>query len=159
MIQQKGVLHLDLFTPYKIGYDFSVIVTNKKGKTRDVRQFHQGRVEQEGLFAELKSYSQIDYIPVRGKVGNQAYLLSALLSHNLNREIQMQLNERNRKISVRRAALCAFDTLNRTRNTLIIKARRIVRPNGRFILSMDFNETLKSQFENYFQCFAKEIYA
>ena len=49
--------------------------------------FHNGRGAQEGVFAELKSQTQMDYVPTRTKAGNQAYLFSAVLAHNLNREM------------------------------------------------------------------------
>ena len=85
--QYKGPLQLDLFIPYEYGYDFKVIVTNKGLSARKVMSFHNGRGAQEGIFAELKSQSQMDYIPTRRQAGNQVYILSAILAHNLNREI------------------------------------------------------------------------
>ena len=36
---------------------------------------------QEGIFAELKTDNQLDYVPTRTWVGNQIYLLSVLLAH------------------------------------------------------------------------------
>src|SRR5690606_35756346 len=32
----------------------------------------------------------MDYVPTRKLVGNQVYVLTAMLAHNLNRELQMQ---------------------------------------------------------------------
>jgi hypothetical protein len=54
-----------------------------------VGSFHNGRGSHEGLFAELKSENQMDYVPTRTWRGNLVYLLSALLAHNLSRELQM----------------------------------------------------------------------
>jgi hypothetical protein len=80
---------LDLFVPHEEGYAFKVIVTNKQIKAKKVLMFHNGRADQEGLFGELKSQVQMDYIPVRRLGGNQFYNLAAILAHNLTREIQM----------------------------------------------------------------------
>lgn len=60
------------------------------GVGQKVLTYHNGRGAQEGLFAELKSQTQVDYVPTQKLVGNQVYALAAMLAHNLNREMQMQ---------------------------------------------------------------------
>lgn len=152
LLQQKGVVQLDLFIPYKVGVDFSVIVTNKKCCAENVMHYHQGRGSQEGLFAELKSNAQMDYIPVKGKAGNQLYMLCAIMAHNLNRELQMRTNEKDRSVNAKRAALWVFNSLNRVRNTLFVQAGRLIHPNGKFILSMNMNDDLKEEMERYSAC-------
>ena len=72
--QDKAPVQLDLFKPIEYGYEFKVIVTNKSVGPRKVVAFHEGRGSQEGIFAELKSYCQMDYVPVTTRVGNQLYL-------------------------------------------------------------------------------------
>lgn len=151
-VQQKGVLQLDLFTPYKIGYTFSVIVTNKKTSAKAVMQYHQGRGSQEGLFAELKSYAQMDYIPVQQKAGNQLYMLCSIMAHNLNRELQMRVYEKERASNPKRAALWVFDSLSRMRHTLFIQAGRLIRPNGKLVLCVNENDAFKRQIEEYSGC-------
>lgn len=84
---RNGQCLLDLFTPYEIGYDFKVIVTNKRTSAKKALIFHNSRGAQEGVFAELKSHMQIDHVPTCKKAGNQTFLLSAILAHNLNREM------------------------------------------------------------------------
>ncbi|MGD0331499.1 MAG: transposase, partial [Nitrososphaeria archaeon] len=86
---RKEPLQLDLFVPYEYGYEFKVIVTNKWASGKKILRYHNGRAAQESVFGELKSQSQVDYIAVRGLLGNQLYMLAAVLSHNLNRELQM----------------------------------------------------------------------
>lgn len=152
LVQQKSVVQLDLFIPYKVGIDFSVIITNKKCCAKKVMHYHQGRGSQEGLFAELKSHAQMDYIPVRGKAGNQLYMLCTMMAHNLNRELQMRIYEKDRPMNAKRAALWVFDSLNRVRNTLFVKAGRLIRPNGKYILSMNINDDLKEDLERYYAC-------
>ncbi len=41
------------------------------------------RDSQEGIFTKLKSDNQLDYVPTPTWAGNQIYLLSMLLAHNL----------------------------------------------------------------------------
>jgi len=152
-VQQKGVIQLDLFIPYDINYAFSVIVTNKKISNKAVMQCHQGRGSQEGLFAELKSLAHIDYVPVKEKAGNQLYMLGAIMAHNINRELQMRVYEKDRKANPKRAALWVFDSLHRIRNTLFIQAGRLIRPNGKFILCVNENHVFKQKVGEYSACF------
>ncbi|WP_185234992.1 IS1380 family transposase [Teredinibacter franksiae] len=151
-IQHKGVVQLDLFIPYKTGVDYTVIVTNAKRSAKKVMECHQGRGSQEGLFAELKSQAQMDYIPVKTKFGNNMYLLCAVMAHNLNRELQMKTHDKSRKANAKRAAFWVFESLSRVRNTLFIHAGRLIRPNGQLVLSMNSNDTLKNDMDKYFAC-------
>jgi hypothetical protein len=143
--QDKAPIQLDLFKPTEYGYEFKVIVTNKRLSPRKVVAFHEGCGSQEGIFAELKSHCQMDYVPVTTRVGNQLYLLAGILAHNLTRELQMELNSRARGTSAKRAALWCFREIETLRRTLIQRAGRIIRPAGKLILSMNRNETLEKE--------------
>ena len=92
--QHKLPIQLDLFQPTEYGYEFKVIVTNKRMTPRKVVAFHEGRGSQEGIFAELKTHCQMDYIPVKTRVGNQLYMFAGIVAHNLTRELQIQLDPR-----------------------------------------------------------------
>ena len=143
--QDKAPVQLDLFKPTEYGYDFKVIVTNKRTSARKVVRFHEGRGSQEGIFAELKSHCQMDYVPVTTRVGNQLYMFAAILAHNLTRELQMQISPRARGTTAKRAALWCFREIETLRRTLIQRAGRIIRPAGKLILSMDSNEKLENE--------------
>ncbi len=143
--QDKAPVQLDLFKPTEYGYDFKVIVTNKRTSARKVVRFHEGRGSQEGIFAELKSHCQMDYVPVTTRVGNQLYMFAAILAHNLTRELQMQISPRARGTTAKRAALWCFREIQTLRRTLIQRAGRIIRPAGKLILSMDSNEKLENE--------------
>jgi hypothetical protein len=143
--QDKAPVQLDLFRPTEYGYEFKVIVTNKHLSPRKVVAFHEGRGSQEGIFAELKSHCQMDYVPVTTRVGNQLYLLAGILAHNLTRELQMQLAPRARGTSAKRAALWCFREIETLRRTVIQRAGRIIRPAGKLILSMNSNEKLEKE--------------
>jgi hypothetical protein len=147
--QYKGAVQLDLFIPYETGYEFKVIVTNKRLSAKKALAFHNGRGAQEGVFAELKSQTQMDYVPTRRKAGNQVYLFSAVLAHNLNREMQMHCYEQNRNTTEKRAPLWQFEQLGTLRRKLIQRAGRLTRPQGRLTLTMSVNPAVKSELLHY----------
>ena len=147
--QHKGAVQLDLFIPYEYGYDFKVIVTNKLISARKALSFHNGRGAQEGVFAELKSQTQMDYVPTRKKAGNQVYLLSAVLAHNLNREMQMLCYGQERNTTEKRAPLWHFEQLGTLRRKLIQRAGRLTRPQGQLTLTMSANPAVKSELLHY----------
>ena len=147
--QYKEPVQLDLFIPYEYGYDFKVIVTNKRLGARKVLSYHNGRGAQEGIFAELKSQTQMDYIPTRRQAGNRVFVLAAMLAHNLNREMQMMAAEPQRNTTERRAPLWQFEQLGTLRRKLIQRAGRLTKPQGTLTLTMSANPTVKSQLLHY----------
>ena len=147
--QYKGAVQLDLFIPYEYGYDFKVIVTNKRTSAKKALTFHNGRGAQEGVFAELKSHTQMDYVPTRKKAGNQTFLLSAVLAHNLNREMQMLCHEKARNTTEKRALSWCFERLGTVRRKLIQRAGRLTRPQGQLTLTMSTNPAVRSELLNY----------
>jgi hypothetical protein len=151
--QYKGAVQLDLFIPYAYDYDFKVIVTNKCLSVQKALAVHNGRGAQEGVFAELKSQTQMDYVPTRTKAGNQVYLLSAVLAHNLNRETQMHCYTQQRNTTEKRAPLWPFQQLGTLRRKLIQRAGRLTRPQGSLTLTMSANPTVKSELLHYLQVF------
>jgi hypothetical protein len=137
--QNKEPIQLDLFVPHEYGYDFKVIVTNKELAANSIVAFHEGRGSQEGIFADLKSHCQMDYVPVRTRAGNQLYLLAGLLAHNLSRELQMATTPPVRQTTANRAALWTFEKLDTLRTTLINRAGRLTRPQGVLTLTCNAN--------------------
>ena len=81
--QDKEPVQLGLFTPHAEGYEFKVIVTNKREKTKLILLFHDGRARQANMFSEQKSQCNMDFLPIRRLSGNQLYFLSAVFAHNL----------------------------------------------------------------------------
>lgn len=147
--QHKEPIQLDLFEPYEEGYEFKVIVTNKPVHAKRVVTFHEGRGSQEGLFAELKSHCQMGYVPVTTRVGNQIYLLTAMLAHNLTRELQMIAHPPQRGTTAKRTALWAFEQLQTMRRNLLQRAGRLLRPAGRPVLSMNNNASVEQELLHY----------
>jgi len=142
----QGPLQLDLFEPYSVDQDYTMIVTNKEDDdAQAVLYFHHGRGSQEGLFAELKSHNHLDYIPCKQWHANQAYLLATLFAHNLNRELQMTGSTPQREQSAKRAALWAFEKLDTQRQRLLQRAGRLLRPQGKLILSMAANDAVSKK--------------
>lgn len=147
--QRKEPIQLNLFFPHEQGYEFKVIVTNKRVGARHVVAFHEGRGAQEGIFAELKSHCHMDYVPVTTLHGNQIYLLCGMLAHNLSRELQMIAHRPQRKLTAKCTALWAFERLGTLQRKLIQRAGRLLRPAGKLVLSMNKNETVERKLLHY----------
>jgi hypothetical protein len=148
-IRDKGPVQLDLFVPQVYGYEFKVLVTNKKIRSREVVRFHDGRGAQEGVFAELKSQGQLDYIPTQTLAGNQIFLLSAILAHNLNRELQMFARPQARGTTIQRSPLWRFEQLETLRRKLLQRAGRLSHPQGRLTLTMSANRAVRDELLHY----------
>jgi hypothetical protein len=143
--QHKGPVQLDLFVPHEYGYEFKVIVTNKTVCAERVTAYHEGRGSQEGIFGELKSHCQQDYVPVRTLCGHQTYLLAGLFAYNLIRELQMQTTEPSRRTTAKRASLWVFERIDTLRKALIQRAGRLTRPEGVLTLTISANAWIKNR--------------
>ena len=143
--QQKGPVQLDLFEPYQYGYEFKVIVTNKQLGAAALVDYHGGRGSQEGVFGELKTQCQMDYIPVRRRCGNETYLLASLFAFNLIRDLQMQLEPPARVTTRKRPPLWAFEQVATFRRTVLQKAGRLTTPSGKLVLTFCAGKSLKQR--------------
>ena len=147
--QQKSPVQLDIFEPFEYGYEFKVIITNKKVGVKKVLAFHNGRGAQEGIFSELKSQAQMDYVPTRKLAGNQIYLFATILAHNMTRELQMLAHPRKRNTTEKRAALWKFFKIDTIRQTLIQRAGKITKPGGKLTLTMSGNAKVEKEILHY----------
>ena len=152
--QRKGPLQLNLFAPYEYGYQFKVILTNATLSARKLLALHNGRGAQEAIFAELKSQTQMDYIPCRRRAANQTWLLSAIMAHNLNRELTMAADQQERNTTEQRAPWWSFIRLGTRRMRLLQRAGRLTRPNGRLTLTMSANAAVQEELLHYLQAAA-----
>jgi hypothetical protein len=141
----KGPVQLDLFIPHDEHYEFKVIVTNKTVNPLHVVRFHDGRGSQETLFGQGKSQSHMAYIPCRGRIPNQAYLLASTFAHNLTRLLQIWTEPPDRKTNPKRAPLWCFEALHTFRQNIIQKAGRLTRPHGALVLTMAAGDHLKER--------------
>lgn len=137
-------VQLDLFQPGDPYHDHRVIITNKTIRAAKVVRFYHGRGAQEGLFGELKSQIQMDYVPTRREPGNRVYVLAAILAHNLNRELHMIAHRPRRRTTEKRAPLWAFERLDTLRRKVIQRAGRLTRPKGQLKLTMSANEAVQN---------------
>ena len=148
--QHKEPIQLDLFIPYEHDYEFKVIVTNKNRRTaRSVVAFHEGRGTQESIFAELKSQCHMDTIPVKTRVGNQICLLSALLAHNLARELQMIVQRPQRRTTAKRSPCWIFNKIETIRNRWLRRVGRLIHPGNHSILSINANAGIEEEMRCY----------
>lgn len=148
-VQRKEPVQLTLFAPHEYGYQFKVILTNQPLSARKVLALHNGRGAQEALFAELKSQTQMDYIPCNRLHANQTWLLAAIMAHNLNRELQMSAEQPERSTTEQRAPWWSFVRLGTRRMNIIQRAGRLTRPNGRLTLTMSANPTAQTELLHY----------
>jgi len=142
-LQRKGPLQLDLFIPCEEGYEFKAIITNKSVQADTVLRFHNGRGAQEGIFGELKTHCAMGHVPVRRRLGNQIYLLAGLFAHNLVHELQMRTEAPTRQTTDGRAPLWEFKSIDTFRKTLLQRAGRLTRPNGRLTLVISAGHTVR----------------
>jgi len=147
--QRKGPLQLDLFEPVGEDYEYKAIITNKTNKAAHVVRFHEGRGSQEKIFGEAKTQAQMDYIPARKRAANQAYLLASLLTHNLTRELQMNVTPPERGLTPGRAAIWIFQGLETIRRKIIQRAGRLTRPQGRLTLTLGTNNPVENEIARY----------
>jgi hypothetical protein len=143
-----------LFEPYQYGYEFKVTVTNKELSASAVVDYHGGRGSQEGVFGELKTDCQMDYIPVRRRLGNETYLLASLFAFNLVRELQMELEPPTRTTTRKRPALWAFEQVATFRRTVLQRAGRLSTPSGKLVLTFCAGKHLKHRVLQIFQALA-----
>lgn len=143
--RSKQPVQLDLFEPIDFDFRYTVVVTNKTANAATVVRFHHGRGAQEGVFGELKSQGQLDYVPTRTLAGNQLYLLAAVLAYNLNRELQMTVQTTDRTTTPTRAPLWRFTQLETFRRTLLQRAGRLTRPQGALTLTISANPDVRDE--------------
>jgi hypothetical protein len=148
---KREPIQLELFVPHAPGYEFKAVITNKTGSAKRILLFHNGRGTQESLFSELKGQCQMDYVPTRRLAGNQLYFLSAVIAHNLFRELEMVRNRVQRFTTAKRAALWIFPEAATMRQRLILRAGRLTRPQGRLCLTMSGNEITRHDFLGYLE--------
>ena len=152
--QRKGPLQLNLFALYEYGYQSKVILTNATLSARKLLVLHNGRGAQEAIFVELKSQTQMDYIPCRRRAANQTWLLSAIMAHNLNRELQMSVEEPARCTTEQRAPWWSFVRLGTRRMRLLQRAGRLTTPKGRLTLILSANPELQAELSHYLRAAA-----
>lgn len=105
-------------------------------------------------FAELKSQTQMDYIPCKRLAANQTWLLAAIMAHNLNRELQISAEEPTRATTEQRIPWWSFVRLGTRRMNLIQRAGRLTRPNGSLTLTMSANSTVQTELLHYLKALA-----
>ena len=147
--QRKGPIQLNLFVPMDMEYDYKVVVTNKNVKAKAVLFFHNGRGSQETIFGDMKTDCPLDYIPTRRRVGNEIWMLSAVMAHNLSHEIQMRSLKRTVMTSPKRACRYIFEKLGTLRHRLVQKAGRFTRPNGVLTLTLSGNKAIADEISNF----------
>jgi hypothetical protein len=153
--QRKGPLQLHLFEPRDFNYDYKVIVTNKSESAKNVVLFHNGRGSQEAIFGDSKNDTALDVIPCRRLAANQVFTISAMMAHNLSREIQMLAQPSAPRSRVKRPAAWKFEKLNTLRHRIIQRAGRLNRPQGKLTLTMSANQAVRKDLLHFINVLQK----
>lgn len=148
---RQGALQLDIFYPVEHQFSFKAVITNKSESAEAVLGFHNGRGAQENVFAELKSMQQMDYIPTRRLIGNQIFMMSAILGHNLTRELQMIAEDPERGTTRKRAQRWIFEKLDTIRGRIIQRAGRLTSPGGKLTLTMSANPKVAHELTHFLE--------
>lgn len=137
LVREKGPLQLDLFEPRDREYEYKIFITNKVVRAGSAMLFHNGRGVQEAILGEGKHWAALDYVPCRRLLANQIYSTSALLAHNLAREVQMaSAAPRVTRQSANRAPIFEFATLGTIRDRFLRRAGSLTRPSGTLTLTI-----------------------
>jgi len=153
--QRKGPLQLQLFEPVDYNYDYKVIVTNKSESAKNVVLFHNGRGSQEAIFGDAKTDTALDVIPCRRLVANQVFTVSAMMAHNLSREIQMLAQPAAPRAQAKRPAAWKFEKLDTIRHRIIQRAGRLNRPQGKLTLTMSANQAVRKDLLHFLNVLQK----
>ncbi len=153
--QRKGPLQLQLFEPVDFNYDYKAIVTNKTESTKSVVLFHNGRGSQEALFGDAKNDTGLDMIPCRRLAANQVFTISAMIAHNLSREIQMLAQPSAPRTLPKRPAAWKFEKLDTIRHRIIQRAGRLTRPQGELTLTMSANKAVQKDLLHFLDVLQK----
>ena len=153
--QRKGPLQLQLFEPVDFNYDYKVTVTNKTESTKNVVLFHNGRGSQEAIFGDAKNDTGLDMIPCRRLAANQVFTISAMMAHNLSREIQMLAKPSTPRALAKRPAAWKFEKLDTIRHRIIQRAGKISRPQGNLTLTMSANQAVRKDLLHFLSVLQK----
>lgn len=153
--QCKGPLQLHLFEPIDFNYDYKVIVTNKSESAKNIVLFHNGRGSQEAIFGDAKSDTALDVIPCRRLGANQVFTISAIMAHNLSREIQMLSRPSTPRARAKRPAAWKFEKIDTIRHKIIQRAGRLTRPQGQLTLTMSANKAVRKDLLHFLDVLQK----
>jgi Transposase DDE domain group 1 len=153
--QRMGPLQLHLFEPRDFNYDYKVIVTNKSESAKNVVLFHNGRGSQEAIFGDAKNDTALDIIPCRRLGANQVFTISAMMAHNLSREIQMLARPPAPRARAKRPAAWKFEKLDTIRHRIIQRAGRLSRPKGKLTLTMSGNQAVRKDLLHFLNVLQK----
>lgn len=153
--QRKGPLQLNLFEPLDFDYDYKVVVTNKTESAKNIVLFHNGRGSQEAIFGDAKTDTALGAIPCRRLCANKVFTISAMMAHNLSREIQMLAQPSYPRAKAKRPAAWKFEKLDTIRHRIIQRAGRLTRPRGELTLTMSGNQSVRNDLLHFLNVLQK----
>ena len=137
---------LDLFDPDDGYFEYSAIVTNKEVTGRTLWFFMCGRGTHEKVYGELKGGFAFDCVPTQRYEANSAWQVFSIIAFNLMRALQTGTVER-RSTNRKRRTIRPFQTIQTLRYRFINRAGLLIKPNGRQILDVGNNPTVRERFQ------------
>jgi hypothetical protein len=122
---------------------------------KSVVLFHNGRGSQEAIFGDAKNDTALDVIPCRRLAANQVFTVSAMLTHNLSREIQMLAQPAAPRATAKRPAVWEFEKLDTIRHRIIQRAGPLIHPQGKLTLSMSANQAARKDLLSFISVLQK----
>ena len=137
---------LDLFDPDDGYFEYSAVVTDKAVTGTTLWFFMCGRGAHEKVHGELKGGSALDCVPTLRYDANSAWQMFGVIAFNLMRALQAGTAAR-RSTNRKRRTIRPFQTIQTLRYRFINRAGLPVRPNGRQILDVGNNLTVRQRFQ------------
>ncbi len=123
---------LELFQPEGGFFEYSMVVTNKKGGVATIWDFMAGRGAHEKTLGELKQHFAFGSVVTNDWDANCTWQLLSALTHNLVRDFQLKTGLATpRRNTRKRTYRYSFLTMRTLRFLLIHVPGRIARPSGR----------------------------
>jgi len=139
---------LDLFDPSDGHWEYSAVVTNKTLTGRNLWYYMCGRGCHEKILAELKGGYAFDSVPTMKYAANGAWQILSVLAFNLMRGMQAITTAPTREIGRSRSCGYVFETIHTIRYTWLRRAGIVSRPEGRAVLDVGTNETVRRRFDH-----------
>jgi hypothetical protein len=146
---------LDLFSPDDGHFEYSAVATNLALRPRALWDFMAGRGAQEKTFAELKGEFALDAVPTNHYAANSAWQQLSILAHNLSIGFQLRSNlSAPKPPTAKRTYSYWLSSIKTLRFTLINRAARVARIQGRKTLRFSHNSATQVLYDHVLDRFA-----
>ncbi len=130
-------------------------MSDKCESAKAVVLFHNGRGSLEAIFSDAENDAALNVIPCKRLCADLIFTISAMMAHNLSREIQMPALPFAIRARAKRPAAWKFKKLSAIRRLIILRAGRLTRPQGKLTLTMSANQAVRKNFSHFLNILQK----